>query len=214
MIAFIQNSHELIAMRPFIEKQLCTPLDPAVRYTPFFYGQLPGDKRVFSLRPFSVPGDLPSIYNWLNGYSGRLEKDAISPVQQLLEAYHDLLTSDYSQSFIAEVEDIPVLQLDIVRADQDEISLKQIIREGDYSLHFLFSPHVNEPMSFFAAALSNCLHSFFTFAGIRRIYCKAYYFDDRSNLLLKEAGFVLDKTVKDYPGAINIYRYERLVAVT
>jgi hypothetical protein len=204
----------LIAMRPFIEKQLCSPLDPAIRYTPFFYGLLPGDHRVFSLRPFCIPIDLPVIYNWIHEYCSIPGQNPFSPVQQLLEAYHDLLTADYCQSLVAEVNGTPILQIDIVRADQDEISLKEDIQAGDYCIHFLFSPHFDEPMSYFANALNSCLYSFFSFPGISRVFCKASASDKRSNFLLQEAGFVLDKTVRDYPGKMNIYRHDHVPTVT
>lgn len=200
-------------MRPFIEKQLCSPLDPAVRYTPFFYGRLPGDHRVFSLRPFCIPIDLPVIYSWIHYYCNLPGKNPFSPVQQLLEAYHDLLTADYSQSLLAEVDGQAILQIDIIRADQDEISLREEIRPGDYCIHFLFSPHHQEPMGYFAGALNSCLFSFFTFPGIQRIFCKASASDKRSNQLLQEAGFTLNKTVRDYPGKMNIYRYDQVPTV-
>ena len=201
----------LIAMRPFIEKQLCSPLDPAVRYTPFFYGLLPGDHRVFSLRPFCIPNDLPAIYNWIQKFGSGPGRNNPSPVQQLLEAYHDLLTSDYSQSLIAEVDDEPILQIDIVRADQDEISLREEIQPGDYCIHFLFSPYFDESPAYFAEALHSCLYSFFSFPEVKRIFCKAYVIDNRSNLLLRNAGFVLNKTVRDYPGSVNIYRHDQVL---
>ena len=118
---FLYRDVNLIAMRPFTEKLLCSPLDPAIRYTPFFYGLLPGDHRVFALRPFCIPLDLPVIYNWIQEYCTAPGKNPFSPVQQLLEAYHDLLTADYSQSLVAEVDGTPILQIDIIRADQDEI---------------------------------------------------------------------------------------------
>lgn len=211
---FLYRDVNLIAMRPFTEKLLCSPLDPAIRYTPFFYGLLPGDHRVFALRPFCIPLDLPVIYNWIQEYCTAPGKNPFSPVQQLLEAYHDLLTADYSQSLIAEVGGTPILQIDIIRADQDEISLKEDIQAGDYCIHFLFSPHFDEPMSFFASALNSCLYSFFSFPGIRRVFCKAAATDRRSNLLLQEAGFILNKTVRDYPGKINIYRHDHVPTVT
>lgn len=212
---YLYRTENLIPMRPFTEKQLCSPLDPGIRYTPFFYGVLPGDRRVFSLRPFCIPVDLPIIYNWLQEYCSVPGKNPFAPVQQLLEAYHDLLTSDYSQSLIAEVDGMPILQIDIIRADQDEISLKEDIEAGDYSIHFLFSPHFDEPMSYFANALNSCLYSFFSFPGIRRVFCKALVSDKRSNRLLQGAGFVLNKTVKDYPGtSVNIYRHDYVPTVT
>ncbi|MBO9562600.1 MAG: GNAT family N-acetyltransferase [Niastella sp.] len=212
---YLHRTVNLIAMRPFTEKQLCSPLDPGIRYTPFFYGLLPGDRRVFSLRPFCIPLDLPIIYNWLQEYCSVPGKNPFAPVQQLLEAYHDLLTADYSQSLVAEIDGMPILQIDIIRADQDEISLKENIQTGDYCIHFLFSPHFDEPMEYFASALNSCLYSFFSFPGIRRVFCKAAVCDKRSNRLLQGAGFVLNKTVKDYPGtSVNIYRHDYVPTVT
>lgn len=204
----------LIAMRPFTEKQLCNPLDPSVRYTPFLYGLLPGDNRVFSLRPFCIPQDLPVIYDWIGEYCSVPGSNPFTPVQQLLEAYHDLLTGDYSQSLIAEVDGKAILQIDIIRADQDEISLKEDVQKGDYCIHFLVSPHFDEPIDFLAGALNSCLNSFFSFPDVQRIFCKASVYDKRSNNLLHEAGFRLNKTVKDYPGTINIYRHDHVPTVT
>jgi RimJ/RimL family protein N-acetyltransferase len=203
----------LIAMRPFIEKQLCSSLDPSICYSPFFRGVLPGDPREFSVRPFCIPQDLPVIYNWIKGYWNDRNDDTSSPVQQLLEAYHDLLTADYSQSLIAEVGEKPILQIDIVRADQDEISLEEDIQPGDYSIHFLFPPQFEESEDYFASALHCCLDSFFSFPEVRRIFCKAHVPDDRSNRLLRDAGFVFDKKVKNYSVAVNIYCYEQMPAI-
>lgn len=201
-------------MRPYTEKQLCAAIDPGIRYTPFFYGLLPGDQRIFSLRPFCIPSDLPVIYSWLQQYCRAPERNPFTPVQQLLETYHALLTADYSQSLLAEVDGNPLLQIDIIRADQDEISLKANIEPGDYCIHFLLSPHFPEPIGYFAGALNRCLYSFFSFPGIRRIYCKTPAGDKRSNYLLQEAGFVLNRAVNDYSVKMNIYRHDYVPTLT
>lgn len=197
-------------MRPFTEKQLCSPLDPGTLYTPFFYGLLPGDNRFFSLRPFCIPTDLPVIYSWLEQY--RLEpcKTPLTPIRQLLETYHDLLTADYSQSLMALVNGVPLLQIDIIRADLDEVSIREEIEPGDFSIHFLLSPQATETLSYFAQALNSCLYSFFSFPGITRIYCKTTVNDRKANSLLREAGFVLDKTIREYRGEVNIYRHDHV----
>jgi hypothetical protein len=199
-----------IAMRPFNEKELCVPLDPSVRYDPFFVDRIPGDARTFSIRPFCIPQDLPVIHKWIRRYCGVGDNSESSPLQPLLETYNTLLTSDYSQSLIAEADDVPLLQLDIMRADKDEISLKEEIKSGDYSLQFLFSPLLPEPVDYCVAAMGKCLEGIFSFPEIKRLFCKTYALDKRSNRLLLNAGFVLDKKVQDYTGEVNIYRYEKV----
>jgi hypothetical protein len=109
---------------------------------------------------------------------------------------------------MAEVDDMPLLQLDIMRADKDEISLKEEILPGDYSLQFLFSPLFTEPAAYFVAAMDKCLQGIFSFPEVKRLFCKTYALDKKSNRLLQNAGFVLDKKVRDYTGDVNIYRYE------
>jgi hypothetical protein len=197
-----------IAMHPFNEKQLCIPLDPSVRYDPFFFAQLPGEPRIFSIRPFCIPQDLPVIHNWIRRYCGVSDNGDSTPLQPLLETYNTLLTAEYSQSLIAEVDDVPLLQLDIKRADKDEISLKEEVQPGDYSLQFLFSPSFTQPADYFVAAMEKCLQGIFHFPEVKRLFCKTYSLDKKSNRLLLNAGFILDKKVRDYTGEVNIYRYE------
>lgn len=197
-----------ITMHPFNEKQLCVPLDPSVRYDPFFFAQLPGDHRIFSIRPFCIPQDLPVIHKWIRKYCGISDTNDSTPLAPLLETYNTLLTADYSQSLIAEADEMALLQLDIVRADKDEISLREEIQSGDYCLHFLFSPMVTATPEYFVAAMDKCLKGIFSFPGVKRLFCKSYVLDKRSNQLLKGAGFILDKKVRDYTGEVNIYRYE------
>lgn len=132
------------------------------------------------------------------------------PIRQLLETYHDLLTADYSQSLMALIDNIPLMQIDLIRADLDEVSIREEIEPGDYSIHFLLSPEVEEPVSYFAQALNSCLYSFFSFPGIYRIYCKTSVNDRKSNSLLQEAGFILDKTISEYRGKVNIYRHDHV----
>ncbi len=165
-------------------------------------------------KAFCIPLDLPVVYSWLHCFCHEPEKNAFSPVEQLLETYQALLTSDFSQSLLAEVNGCPLLQIDIIRADQDEISLKESIEPGDYCIHFLLSPRFPEPVGYFAHALNRCLYSFFSFPGVRRIYCKAPASDQRSNYLLQEAGFVLNKSVHDYTGRMNIYRHDYVPTLT
>lgn len=197
-------------MRPFTEKYLCCSLDPDVLYDPFFYGLLPDDGRILALRPFCVPIDLPVIYSWLAAYQHGPCRQSFAPVQQLLETYHDLLVADYSQSVIALIDGTPIFQIDIIRADLDEISIGEETEPGDHCIHFLLAPRLQEPISYLAQALNSCLFSFFGFPGIHRIYCKTSVSDRKLNGLLQEAGFVLDKTIHAYRGQVNIYRHDHV----
>lgn len=207
---FHSRQMNLTAMRPFTEKLLCSPLDPGILYTPFFYGLLPGDNRIFSLRPFCIPVDMPVIYSWIDEYRMEPCKNRQLPIHQLLETYHDLLSADYSQSLMALSNGIPLMQIDIIRADLDEVSIREEVEPGDYSIHLLLSPRITETVSYFAQALNSCLYCFFSFPGVHRIYCKTSVNDRRSNSLLQAAGFVLDKTIREYRGKVNIYRHDQV----
>jgi hypothetical protein len=200
-------------LHPFTEKQVCIPLDPSVRYDPFYRVQLPANEQELTIRPFCVPEDLPAIYSWIHAYSGATGKDAVSPVPQLLETYTLLLTSDYSQSFIAAVNNKPLVQFDVISAGRDDISLEQQIQPGDYSFHFLFSPFFTQPPGYFTEAMGHCLKSLAPFPEIRCLLCKSYGLDKRSNRLLQDTGFVLNKQARERTGEINIYRYNQLAAV-
>ncbi|WP_276482407.1 GNAT family N-acetyltransferase [Paraflavitalea pollutisoli] len=153
---------------------------------------------------------MPVIYSWIEQYRPEPCKTPLLPIRQLLETYQDLLTADYSQSLMALINHVPLMQIDIIRADLDEVSIREEMEPGDYSIHFLLSPEQQEPVSYFAQALNSCLYSFFSFPGIHRIYCKTAVNDRRSNSLLQEAGFILEKTISEYRGKVNIYRHDQV----
>jgi hypothetical protein len=190
---------------PFTAKEICLSLDPAVLYDPFYEVALPGTDQTLTIRPVCVPQDLPVIHSWILAYSGATTVHA--PVPQLLETYNHLLTANYSQSFLAVVNDRPLLQFDIIRADKDDLSLEHQVLPGDFSFHFLFSPFFTEQPAFYIDVLVHCLRSFAPYPEVRRLFCKSYLMDKRSNQLLQEAGFMLEKKLHERSGEVNIYRF-------
>ena len=210
-----------IAMHPFDEKKLCVTLDPSVKYDSYFFTRIPGDDRTFSMRPFCIPHDLPTMHKWIrkmrgdddskindNGYGDTML------LKELLETYRYLLTSGHSQSLMAEVNDDPILQLDIIRADKDAMNPTDKPMAGDYCLHFLFSPLFEDPTAYYIEALRKSLDGIFYFPEVKRLFCKSYTTNKESNRFLQNAGFVLDKKVWDYTRFANIYRYEQVAAIS
>ena len=199
--------------QPLIENKVCLPLDPSVLYAPFYEGQLLAIDQTLTVRPFCVPQDLPAIHSWILAYSGAANSSLPSPVPQLLETYNHLITSDYSQSLIALVDNRPLLQFDIIRADKDELSLEYAVEPGDFSFHFLFSPFFTEEPDFYTEVMDRCIKSLGYFPEVGRLFCKSYQMDRRSNLLLQQAGFVLNKQSRERTGEVNIYRHDMLEKV-
>lgn len=120
--------------------ELCTSLIPPAGPGKVALKTLSDSSLSFSVRPLCVPADLPVIYGCMSReYSDCLSPDDMPP-PQLEEAYSSILASDFAQSFMGLVNDIPVCQVDIYKTKMDAISLCYEARPGDYGLHLLTAP--------------------------------------------------------------------------
>jgi hypothetical protein len=109
------------------------------------------------------------------------------PPQELGEFYACMIESDFAQPFIGLINDVPVCQVDVCKAQQDAISLYYNDRPGDYHIQLMLAPlPVQKNM---ILLIRTCLEYFFSFPEVGRIVADIETENEWNRTLFKKAGF-------------------------
>jgi hypothetical protein len=171
-----------------------------------FVKNIPEQDLQITVRPFCTATDLPILFKWMSReFAGPLlTRDR--PPHELEESYASMIESDFAQPFMGLINDVPICQLDIYKAQQDAISLSYPARPGDYSLQLVVAPlAVQDNMVFLIKA---CLEHFFSFPEVGRILVNVDDSSEYNNQLFKKAGF------RGLYDVSNNYRYCSLYVCT
>jgi hypothetical protein len=195
--------HSTILQQP--GQQLCEPLFRSAKYDIVAERNFPQHNFSVSLRPLCLDTDLPIIYKWVNQEYIKGFWPMNGPIQELGQTYSYIMESDFAQSFIALVNDVPTCQVDIYHALQDEASLYYEARPGDYVIHLLMaSPNLVIP-NLSLSILQACLSHFFSYPEVKRVIAEPDTENEQDNKLVAKAGFrLLQKVSMSYKVA-NLY---------
>jgi hypothetical protein len=170
-----------------ISSGLCTSLLPSGIEKGVAFKETPDKKLRVSVRPFCVPADVSILYKWMSQeYGGPLLTRA-QPPEELEESYASMIASDFAQPFMALINDVPVCQVDVYKAQQGAISLHYNVRPGDYGFQVLLSPLAIQQNMIFL--IRTCLEYFFSFPEVGRIVSDIDLKSEWDNTLFRKAGF-------------------------
>lgn len=151
-----------------------------------------------SLRPFSIPRDMPAIYSW----AWKLSRAANSVAASYLYEDH----SDFARSFMAFVNNrIPVCQIDICSADKDDLYESFPASQGDYIIRLLMNTNKKRVRQLHIKALQTCLDYFFLFPEVRQIIAEPEADNRLYNELLQKAGFQFEEQVYNRYALCNLF---------
>lgn len=141
------------------------------------------------LRPVSIyaDNDINAIHEWLSG--GYPRKEGL-PLDQLRVFFILLAESTYAQAFMVLLnEEIPIGQLEVYQAAQDELKDFIDAGENDYRIYIPVLP-VNEPFpGITVQILQACLYYFFSCTGVERVFWVVPVNDKEGNKLALTTGF-------------------------
>jgi acetyl CoA:N6-hydroxylysine acetyl transferase len=149
--------------------------------------ELPEQHLRVSVRPFNVDTDIATLYKWMcQEYAGPL-LHRTQPPSEMEELYLSMIESDISQPFMGLINDVPICQIDVYKAQQDAISLYYNARPGDYGIKMELAPLVLQQN--ITLLLQTCLEYFFSFPEVGRIVADIDMRNDSNQHMFKEAGF-------------------------
>ncbi|MDO6429135.1 GNAT family N-acetyltransferase [Flavitalea sp. BT771] len=166
---------------------LCTSLLPSGIERGVAFKETPDKKLRVSVRPFCVSTDVSILYKWLSQEYGGPLLARTQPPEELEESYASMIASDFAQPFMALINDVPVCQVDVYKAQQDAISLYYNVRPGDYGIRVLPAPlAIQQNM---VLVIRTCLEYFFSFPEVGRITADVDIKSEWDNTLFRQAGF-------------------------
>ncbi len=119
-------------------------------YTKLF----PQSSYTLSLRPFSIPRDMPAIYSW----AWKLSRAANTVAASYLYAG----SSDFARSFmVLHNNRLALCQIDICSADKDALYDTFPSSSGDYIIRLLMNTNRKTVRGLHLKALQTCLEYFF-----------------------------------------------------
>jgi RimJ/RimL family protein N-acetyltransferase len=153
-----------------------------------------------SLRPFCVFTDLPVIYN--------RDSDENSLADLIAASYVYTRESSFARSYMVLLDqNIPVCEVDICRALQDEVCDHYKAEQGDYVIRLLPASPRRIRRRLFTSLLQTCLEYFLELPEIKRIYIECETENTWQHELLLKSGFRLrEKICQEYKNT-NLYHY-------
>jgi hypothetical protein len=118
-------------------------------------------------------------------YAGHLLAH-LQPPHDMEEFYATMIESDFAQPFMGLINDVPVCQIEVCKAQQDAISLYYNARRGDYRIQMMPAPLAVQENMFLL--VKTCLEYFFSFPEVGRIVADMDTGNEWGNALFKKAG--------------------------
>lgn len=153
-----------------------------------------------SLRPFCVFTDLPVIYN--------RDSEESSLADLIAASYVYTHESSFARSYMVMLDHhLPVCEVDICRALQDEICDYYKAEQGDYIIRLLPASPGRIRRRLFTSLLQTCLEYFLELPEVKRIYIESETENTWQHELLVKSGFRLrEKICQEYKNT-NLYHY-------
>ena len=155
-----------------------------------------------SLRQFDLFSDLPVMYN---------RKTDASLVADLIAAtYVYTRESSFAQSYMILLDhSLPVCEVDICRALQDEVCDHYRAESGDYIMRLLPVSPRRIRRRLFTSLLETCIEYLLSLPKIKRIFLEGESENTWQHELLLKAGFKFrGRIVQEYKSS-NLYQYYR-----
>jgi len=173
---------------------LCTSLLPSGIERGVAFTETPDKKLRVSVRPFCVSTDVSIVYKWMSQEYGGPLLARVQPPEELEESYSSTIASDFAQPFMALINDVPVCQVDVYKAQQGAISLYYNARPGDYGIQVLPAPlAIQQNM---ILLVRTCLEYFFSFQEVGRIVADIDIKSEGDTTLFRKAGFRASQKIR------------------
>ncbi|MBO9203127.1 MULTISPECIES: GNAT family N-acetyltransferase [Niastella] len=192
---------------------LCQSLDARKEQPIVFQKELVPGYHI-SLRPVSVhtDQDINAIHNWLSAGYGQ---KAGLPIDQLRVFFILMGESTYAQAFMVMLNHhTPIGQFEVYQVEQDELNDAIDTGESDYRMYIPVMPVIESHPDVTIQILHACLHYFFSFSEVNRIFWVVPGNDkERNRIAIKTEGLLyktLDQGGPDADQPAKVYQYKRV----
>jgi hypothetical protein len=168
-------------------------LDPA----PIFKKHFRYPNCDISLRPFCISTDMPMICNW--AWKTHYAADLIA------SSYQYTSESSFARSYMVMINDsVPLCEIDICHASQDELCDHFATAPGDYVLRLLLpGKRISRPL--LSSLIQTCMEYFFSVKGVETIYIEGDIENSRLGQLLLKSGFRFQQKIYQSYRTSNLY---------
>lgn len=150
----------------------------------------------FDLRPFSLEEDTPFLHQWVNQpyaqYWGMLN----SSVQDVEDAYRDLLATPGYEIYTAFWQGKPIFITECYDPSHDLLANYYEVQPGDRGMHVLVAPPSKNIKGFTWAVFTTIMDFLFANEQVKRVVVEPDLRNDKIHALNKKAGFVYDKVLE------------------
>jgi hypothetical protein len=180
--------------------RLANVTNPAFRQDKVFTKEFRHPHCSLSLRPFDVFHDLPVIYN--------RDTDASLVANLIAASYLYTRESSFARSYMILLDNtIPVCEVDICRALQDEVCDHYQAENGDYIIRLLPASPRRIRRRLFNCLLETCIEYFFSFPEVKRILIESETENGWQHELLLKAGFRFKGIIHQEYKSSNLYHF-------
>jgi hypothetical protein len=155
---------------------------------------------ILSLRPFNVFTDLPVIYN--------RDPDEDNLADLIAASYAYTRESSFARSYMVLLDHaMPVCEVDICRALQDEVCDYFKAEPGDFIIRILPASPRRIRRRLFTSLMETCLEYFLEFQEVKRIYIESETENNWQHDLLLKSGFRFKESICQEYKNTNLYHY-------
>lgn len=174
--------------------------NPAYRQDIVFTKEFRHPHCTLSLRPFNVFTDLPVIYN--------RDSDEDNLADLIAASYVYTRESSFARSYMILLDHaMPVCEVDICRALQDEVCDYFKAEAGDFIIRILPASPRRIRRRLFTSLLETCLEYFLEFQEVKRIYIESETENNWQHDLLLKSGFRFKERICQEYKNTNLYHY-------
>ncbi len=160
---------------------------------------------ILSFRPLSLDFDSDLLSGWVNQVYTQRFWQLDGPVSQFREGYLEILSNPNAHSFVGQIEDQIVCQVDLYRVQADELASHVNCAHNDCGLHLLMCPPKQMQRGWSLAALQCFQDFYFGYPEAGNLYAEPDHQNHQANRLAIQAGFTfLRPVVLSYKTA-NLY---------
>lgn len=150
----------------------------------------------FDLRPFSLEEDTNFLHEWVNQpyaqYWGMLN----SSLQDVKDAYRDLLATPGYEIYTAFWQGKPIFITECYDPTHDLLASYYQVQPGDRGMHVLVAPPDKNIKGFTWAVFTTIMELLFANKTVKRVVVEPDLRNDKIHVLNKKAGFVYDKVLE------------------
>jgi RimJ/RimL family protein N-acetyltransferase len=150
----------------------------------------------FSLRPLSLPDDIPRLHDWLTRDYARFWGMQDATPADIESFYHDLMASSHADAYLGLHDGSPAFLVECYMPLHDPVGQHYDVRPGDRGMHFLVAPSEKPIAGFTLAVMRTIMEFIFSDPFARRVVVEPDVRNEKIHVLNQRVGFEYDRVIQ------------------